>query len=61
MAEDIVDYGRTRIKAKAFIGASQGAATGVTVAAGTDGLSAGDVQAALQALAIRIKALEDLA
>lgn len=60
MAENIVDYGRTKLKAAGFIGASQGAATGVTVAAGTNGLAAGDVQAALQALATRVKALEDV-
>lgn len=33
-------------------------AADVTVAAGTDGLAAGDVQAALQALATRVAALE---
>jgi len=36
-------------------------AAGVTVAAGTNGLAAGSVQAALQALATRVKALEDAA
>ncbi len=36
-------------------------AADVDVAAGTDGLAAGDVQAALQALATRIQALEDAA
>lgn len=35
------------------------AASGVTVAAGANGLAAGSVQAALQALATRVKALED--
>lgn len=34
-------------------------ADNVSVTAGTDGLSAGTVQAALQALASRIQALED--
>jgi hypothetical protein len=34
-------------------------AAGVSVAAGTNGLSSGTVQAALQALATRVKALED--
>jgi len=34
-------------------------AADVTVAAGDDGLAAGDVQAALQALATRVQALED--
>lgn len=37
------------------------AASGVTVSAGTNGLAAGSVQAALQALATRVKALEDAA
>lgn len=37
------------------------AASTVSVAAGTDGLSAGTVQEALQDLATRIKALEDVA
>lgn len=60
MAEDLIDYGKTRVKAKAFIGQVSGvAASGVTVAAGDDGLSAGTVQAALQALATRVQALED--
>lgn len=36
-------------------------AEGQTVAAGTDGLEAGTVQEALQALATRIQALEDAA
>lgn len=64
MAEDIIDYGKTRIKAKAFIGdvdPGPVAASDVTVAAGDDGLAAGSVQAALQALATRVKALEDAA
>lgn len=61
MADDLIDYGKTRIKAKAFIGESQGTTTAanVTVAAGTDGLGAGSAQEALQALATRIQALED--
>lgn len=50
MAEDLIDYGKTRIKAKSFVGAVSGevAASDVTVAAGTDGLSAGNLQATLQ-------------
>lgn len=39
-------------------GGSTPTAADVTVAAGTDGLAAGDVQAALQALATRVAALE---
>ena len=39
-------------------GGSTPTAAEVTVAAGTDGLDAGDVQAALQALATRVAALE---
>lgn len=61
MAENVIDYGRTKIKAAGFIGPTSGgssAASGVTVAAGTDGLAAGNVQAALQALASRIAELE---
>jgi hypothetical protein len=60
MAEDLIDYGKTRVKAKAFVGTVSGqTAAAVTVAAGTDGLSAGTVQEALQALATRVKAIED--
>lgn len=39
----------------------QGSAESVSVAAGTDGLAAGTLQEALQALASRIQALEDAA
>lgn len=39
-------------------GAGSTAASGITVAAGDDGLDAGSVQDALQALATRIAALE---
>ncbi len=44
-----------------YLAENAGAATAadVTVAAGTDGLAAGSVQAALQALASRIEALEN--
>lgn len=59
MAEDLIDYGKTRIKAKAFIGPTEGTtAADVAVSAGTDGLAAGTVQEALQALATRIAGLE---
>lgn len=59
MAEDLIDYGKTRVKAKAFIGNVSGqSAAAVTVAAGTDGLAAGTVQEALQALATRIAGVE---
>lgn len=56
----IYDLTGNTVKADAFEGAitSTVAATDVTVAAGTDGLSAGTAQSALQSLATRVKALE---
>lgn len=64
MAEDLIDYGRSRIKAAGFVGpvspdpvtnadvASDAAiaASKLQVAAGDDGLTAQSVQAAIQAL-----------
>ncbi len=60
-----MDYSGLEIVADEFTGTFNGtvtggvAASGVTVAAGTDGLGAGTLQAALQALATRVQALED--
>lgn len=58
-----VDLRGNNIIADSFTGALtvDVAASDVTVAAGTDGLSAGTAQAALQALATRVQALEDAA
>lgn len=57
----IADFKGNVIVADAFVGDIdvEVDAGSVTVAAGTDGLSAGDVQAALQSLATRVQALED--
>ncbi len=56
-----VDLRGNNIIADSFTGSVGGVtAANVTVAAGTDGLSAGSVQAALQSLATRVKALESV-
>lgn len=57
----IADFTGNTIKADGFQGPVSGniTAANVTVAAGTDGLGAGTAQAALQALATRVQALED--
>lgn len=59
----IADFTGNTIKADGFEGPVSGSvsAANVTVAAGTDGLSAGSAQAALQSLATRVQALEDAA
>lgn len=57
----IYDLTGNTVKADGFEGPVTGAvsAANVNVAAGTDGLSAGTAQVALQALATRVQALED--
>ena len=54
-----LDLRGNTVVADSFTGTVTTTAANVTVAAGTDGLSAGTVQAALQALATRVQALED--
>jgi hypothetical protein len=54
-----MDFRGLELIADEFTGALNGDAADVSVAAGTDGLSAGTVQSALQALATRVQALED--